>query len=334
MADATAVAERAATRWPGVALALAGSLVGIVVHEFVSVLSALVIAVVLGVLAGNLGLIRPAFRPGLAFAGRQLMRAGVVLVGFRLSVGDLGDLGIVGVLAVIAVVGLTFVGTQWLGRLLGVPPGLSLLAATGFSICGASAIAAAEPLSDADKDEVAYALGLVALCGSLAIVVLPALGGLLDLSPELFGAWAGASVHDVGQVVATASFQGDEALAAAIVVKLTRVALLAPLLAVVAVGARRRASADAAAVRPPLLPTFVVLFLVAVVIRSTGILGDSVLDGLRSLEALLLGAGLMALGCGVDLARLRRLGGRPLMLGLASWVLIAVVSLGAMSLVL
>lgn len=329
-----AVPVRKLTRLaPGVAFALVGAALGMVLHEVLSLLSALVVAVVLGMVAGNTGLVHPRLRPGLAFAGRHLLRAGVVVVGFRLSAGDLGDLGWPGAIAVMVTVGVTFVGMQWLGRRLGVPPGLSLLAATGFSICGASAIAAAEPLSDADQDEVAYALGLVALCGTMAIFVLPPLGSLLDLSPTLFGTWAGAAVHDVGQVVATASLKGDEALAAAVVVKLTRVALLAPLLAVVAIGVRRRAGADPTAARPPLLPLFVLLFLVAVAIRSTGVMGDGLLDRLRTLEALLLGAGLMALGCGVDLRRLRRLGGRPLALGLMSWVLMSAIALGAMALV-
>jgi uncharacterized integral membrane protein (TIGR00698 family) len=318
---------------PGVLFALAGAALGIALHELLAVLSALVVAVVIGMVAGNTGLIVPGMRPGLAFAGRHLLRAGVVVVGFRLSAGDLGDLGWPGAIAVMVTVSVTFFGMQWLGRKLGVPPGLSLLAATGFSICGASAIAAAEPLSDADRDEVAYALGLVALCGTLAIFVLPPLGNLLDLSPILFGKWAGASVHDVGQVVATASLRGDEALAAAVVVKLTRVALLAPLLAVVAVGVRRRAGGDSTVARPPLLPLFIVLFLVAVAVRTTGVLSDGVLDHLRTLEALLLGAGLVALGCGVDLRRLRRLGGRPLVLGMLSWVLMSAVALGTMALV-
>lgn len=327
------VASRVTTLGPGIAFALVGTLLALALHELLSVLSALVVAVVIGMVAGNAGLVRPPMRPGLAFAGRHLLRAGVVAVGFRLSAGDLGDLGWPGAIAVMATVTLTFVGMQWLGRKMGVPRGLALLAATGFSICGASAIAAAEPLADADRDEVAYALGLVALCGTLAIFVLPPLGTLFDLSPTLFGTWAGASVHDVGQVVATASVDGDEALAAAIVVKLTRVVLLAPLLAIMSVAVRRRADRDPSVAHAPVLPLFVLLFLLAVAIRSTGALSADTLEVIRTLEALLLGAGLLSLGCGVDLRRLSRLGGRPLAFGLLSWMVMSAVTLGAMSLV-
>ena len=131
---------------------------------------------------------------------------------------------------------------------------LSLLVATGFSICGVSAIAAANGVIDADEDEVAFSVALVTLCGTLAIVTLPPLHGALGLDDEQFGAWVGASVHDVAQVVATSSTAGSVALATAIVVKLTRVMLLAPLIAGIALRHRQtgtgawRATAARAAV--------------------------------------------------------------------------------------
>ena len=326
----------------GLAIALGGALVGLVVHEHVGTLSAHVVAVVLGVVIGNTALGARAY-PGFRIAGRHLLRFGIVLLGLRISVGDVADLGPALLLMVVAVVVATFLGTRALGRLLGLSPGFSLLVATGWSICGASAIAAAEPLARADEEEVAYAVAMVALCGSLAIVVLPAIGTLLGLPDPVFGAWVGASVHDVGQVVAAASTHGDEALAAAVVVKLTRVAMLAPLLASVAVAARRRpvvtepsegAMQHEPVRRPPLVPWFVVAFLGAVALRSTGVLGDPVLDTARVAETTLVAAGLVGLGGQVVWRRLRRLGGRPLLLGLASWCLVAAVSLAGVSVVM
>ena len=102
-------------------------------------------------------------------------------------------------------VAVTFAGTQLLGRLLAVPPARALLVATGFSICGASAVAAMSEVADADEDDTAVAVALVTLRGSLAIVLLPPLRVPLGLDPVAFGSWVGASVHDVGQTVATAS---------------------------------------------------------------------------------------------------------------------------------
>jgi uncharacterized integral membrane protein (TIGR00698 family) len=238
----------------------------------------------------------------------------------------------------LAVVTATFFGTRWLGRRLGLGHGMSMLVATGCSICGASAIAAAEPFSDAAEEEVAYSVALVTLCGSLAIVVLPPLGRWFGLDSQTFGAWVGASVHDVGQVVAAASTRDTVALSTAVVVKLTRVAMLAPLLAFVAVAARQRAARGEGrapgidAKRPPLLPLFVVLFLAAVALRTVGAVPVGWLDGIKTIETVLLGAGLVGLGSAVDLRRLRVLGGRPLVLGLVSWALVAGVSLLAVQL--
>lgn len=330
MSRARAVVEREA---PGLAVALGISVVGYWVHRSIDVVSPHVISVAIGIVAGTFLSIGPAFRPGLRTAARRVLRAGIVLLGFRLSLAELGDLGAAALVSVVVVVVATFFGTQWLARRLGLRPGLGLLLATGYSICGASAIAAVEPFADASEEEVAYSIALVTLCGTLAIAVLPALGSLFGMTDSAYGAWVGASVHDVGQVVAASSLHGDQSLKVATLVKLTRVALLAPLLAGIAVAARRRGTLDAAgatqARRPPLLPLFIVLFLVAVAVRSTDVLGAGVLADLKTAETLLLGMGLVGLGSNVDLRRLRAVGGRPLVLGLASWFLVAAVSLAA-----
>ncbi len=322
----------------GLVMAFVAACIGILVHELSDAVSPHVIVVVLAAVAANIGIVRPAHRPGLKLAGRRILRIGIVLVGFRLSMSEVLDLGPRALIAVCAVVVITFFGTQYLGRKLGLSRSLSMLIATGYSICGASAIAAAEPFSDATEEEVAYSIALVTLCGSLAILVLPPLGSLMGLSSQIFGSWVGASVHDVGQVVAAASTRDNTALKAAVVVKLTRVALLAPLLTGVAISARRRSARTsvvttvAAARRPPILPLFVVMFLVAVAVRSTGVLSSGSLSGLKQLETLTLGMGLAGLGSAVDIRKLRTLGGRPLVLGLLSWLLVAGASMAAVSL--
>ena len=190
----------------------------------------------------------------------------MVLIGLRVALDDLAAIGLPGLVVVVLAVTVTFFGTQWLGRRIGISPDLSLLIGTGYSICGVSAVAAMNGVIGADEEEAAYAIGLVTLAGSLSIVVLPLLGTVFGMSPTDFGTWVGGAVHDVAQTVATASANGDEALTAAIVVKLTRVALLAPLVVGVAV-ARRSRSPLPNATRPPLVPLFVAGFLLMVVVR-------------------------------------------------------------------
>ncbi|MDP4929710.1 MAG: putative sulfate exporter family transporter, partial [Ilumatobacteraceae bacterium] len=232
---------------------------------------------------------------------------------------------------VVGVVALTFLGTLWLGPRLGVSKSLSLLIATGFSICGASAVAAIEGVVEADEEEVTYAIALVTLCGSLAIVLLPLLRNSLGLSdPQLFGSWVGASVHDVAQVIATSSTGGETAVHAATVVKLSRVVLLAPLVASVSIWARRPSSglvANADKKQVSIVPIFVIGFLVMIALRTTGIIPDSWLAKLKTIEQVCLASALVGLGSDVRITRLIKVGGRPLLLALVSWFGIAVVSL-------
>lgn len=296
-------------------------------------LSKLTTAVVIGALIGNLGLATPSASRGLTFAAKRLLRVGVVLLGLRLSLSDISELGSRGLGVVIFTVTITFFGTQWMGRRLGLSRDLSLLVATGYSICGASAIAAVEGATDAEEEEVAAAIGLVTLFGSLAILALPLLSGPLGLTDEGFGAWAGASVHDVAQVVATASTAGAPVVAIAVVVKLTRVVLLAPIVAGVNIHRRNERTSDDGK-RPPLMPLFVVLFLGAVALRSTDWLSPDLISTAKDLEGWLLTAALVGLGAGVRIDRLRRLGPQPLVLGVIAWMMVAGVSyLGVVTLV-
>lgn len=289
----------------------------------VGALSPLVGAIVLGAFVANTVGVPERCVVGVRIAARSLLRAGIVLLGLRLSLGDLAGLGPGGLVVVGAVVTTTFLGTCWMARRMGVGGDLGLLVATGYSICGASAIAAVDGVVGADEEEVAYAVSLVTLCGTLSIAVLPLVASLIGLEGAAFGTWVGGAVHDVGQVVATASHGGDEALAAATVVKLTRVVLLAPLVALVAVRQRRRTGPVAGERRPAVVPLFVVGFLVAILVRSSGVLSADALDAAATGEKLLLTGALAALGMGVDVSALRRLGGRPLALGMVAWVLVA-----------
>jgi uncharacterized integral membrane protein (TIGR00698 family) len=309
---------------PGLALAGLGVAVSLGAHRAIPDLPPLVFCVALGVALANVARVPAAAGPGLALAAGPVLKLGVVLLGLDLVFPDILALGIRALAIVAAVVAITFGGTRWAGRRLGISDNLSLLVATGFSICGVSAIAAANGVIDADEDEVAFSVALVTLCGTLAIVTLPPLRGILGLDDEQFGAWVGASVHDVAQVVATSSTAGSVALATAIVVKLTRVMLLAPLIAGIALRHRRVGASPGT--RPPLVPPFIVAFVAMVVVASIGVIPDRAIARIDDLRTVLLGMALFALGTRVNVGRLRQIGARPLALGLASWLLIAVIA--------
>ncbi|MFD3563976.1 YeiH family protein [Streptomyces sp. NPDC058686] len=328
---------------PGLALAVVGLGLAEALHALLPAVPMLTAAVVLGVMAAHLPGVHPFVRgrgrAGLTTAGKRLMRAGIVLLGLKLSIGDVLGLGWATVTMVLGVVLATFFGTWWLGRKLGLPGDQPLLVATGYSICGASAISAVSCALGKDEDDeqlaadVATSVALVTLCGTLAIAVLPLLHHPLGLDDIQFGRWVGAGVHDVGQVVATAQTAGPSALGEAVMVKLIRVAMLAPLVAGVAVAYRRRRTHDAAGGpqvagtrRPAVVPLFVIAFLAMTALRSTGLLPTGVLDAADTAQQLLLAMALFGLGSAVHLPSLARSGVRTALLGLASWVVVASVS--------
>ncbi|MGC0327345.1 putative integral membrane protein (TIGR00698 family) [Streptomyces sp. SAI-170] len=333
---------------PGLLLAACALTVALAVHRLLPAVPLLTAAVVLGVLAAHLprlrSVVRGAARPGLSYAGRRLMRAGIVLLGLQLGLGDVAGIGWATVVMTLAVVMATLAGTWWLARRLGLPGDQPLLIAAGYAICGASAIGAVGEARGSDERDAATSVALVTLCGTLAIAVLPLLQGPLGLGDVVFGRWVGASVHDVGQVVATAQTAGDAALGEAVLVKLMRVAMLAPLVAAVALSARRRSRAvsgpaaesgpaEPGRKRAPLVPLFIVGFLAAVTVRSTGLLPAPVLDAAHTGQELLLATALFGLGSAVDLPSLTRTGARTALLGLTAWLVVAGVSYAGVLLV-
>lgn len=319
--------SRTASLAPGLAVVAVGVAVAYGLHELVPAVSALMIALVLGALVTNVGLGRPEFAAGFRFAMKKLLRLGIVLLGLQLAAPQVLALGAPVLLVVLATVAVTFAATNWFGRRMGLSRERSLLIATGFSICGASAVAAMDGVTDSDEEDVMTAIALVTIFGTVAIVALPLLQAPLSLDDDVFGMWAGASVHEVAQVVATASAVGSAALAPAVIVKLTRVVLLAPLVAGVSLWMRRSAPEAEAGTRPPLMPLFVIGFLAAMALRSVGVVPEPVLDVAATAQTLVLTAAMFAMGASVRLRSFLRAGGPGLLVGLASTVAIAVVAL-------
>ncbi|CAD6002688.1 YeiH family protein [Agreia sp. COWG] len=321
------------------AVAAAAAFVAFLLHLAVPGIPLLTAAVALGMIVAQIPALRPLLdgplKPGLAVSSRRLLRIGIVLLGLKLSLVDIAGLGLVTIVAIVFVVILTFGVTLLLGRMLGLPGYQPLLIAAGFSICGASAVGAMSAVTRAKDAESATPIALVTLCGTLAIVLLPLARIPLGFDPTEFGTWVGLSVHDVGQVVATAQIVGPVALASAVVVKLTRVLTLAPMVAIVGAVERRRPRAEgsaadsAAGKRPPIVPLFVVGFVAAVLVRTLLPLPDVALQVADILQTALLATALFALGTGIRFAELARTGWKALVVGLGSWVFIAVLSIVA-----
>ena len=189
---------------PGLVAAAVGTAIAFGVNTFLPAVSALTVAVVLGVLVGPF--LPAATHGGLGWATKKFLRLGVVLLGLQLGLGQVFGLGIGHRARGRRQPCSSRSSARWRsGRVLGVSRGLSLMVATGFSICGASAIAAMDSVTDTDKEDVATGVTLVTLYGSAAIALVPLIGPLPRPSDVRLGAWAGLSVHEVAQVVAAAA---------------------------------------------------------------------------------------------------------------------------------
>ena len=328
----TAVDVFAAPRWrlprtlPGLAVSAGLAAFGLVLWQASGrpgMLSPMVAAMLAGALIGNLGLARPALGPGIALALRPVLRAGIVLLGFRLTLGDLGAIGFGGLAAIVALVVSTFLVTRRLGNLLGVPPQLSELIAAGTSICGASAVLGMNTVTRARDEDVAYAIACVTIFGSLAMLGLPLAGAALGLGDPAYGLWAGGTAHEVAQAVAAGFARGEVAGETATVAKLCRVLMLAPM--ILGVGLMRSRQAGAAGRLP--VPWFVGGFLAAMLANTAIDLPEGLLTVLQLGSTFLLAMALGAMGLETRVARLRHAGLRPLLLGCLGWGFIAAAGL-------
>ncbi|MGA9714682.1 MAG: putative sulfate exporter family transporter [Aeromicrobium sp.] len=290
----------------------------------------LLIALVLGAVAANTAIGRLDALTDQASTTKLLLRLGVVMLGLQLPIGDIAGIGISGIVIVLTTVLVTYAATVAAGDRLGLDRSFVTLLAAGFCICGAAAIVAVQDAVRAKEKFVALAVGMVTLFGSLMIVLVPWLSDLIGLREEQAAVWAGASIHEVAQVVAAAAIVGPGALAIATTVKLGRVALLAPMYAVVQRRAARIApppDGRATEVRVPLVPWFVMGFAVAVAIRSAGVLPLSVLDVTGAATTFLLAAGMFGLGLAIRLADMWPVPARAVALSVISTAVAAGTSL-------
>lgn len=314
-------------------------------------ISAISMAVLVGVLLSNtVGL--PAFlQPGLDLARRVVLRLGIVLVGLKLSVVDVLRVGAVGIPAVLVLVAFAFAASLWLGRRLGVSRELGSLAAASTAICGITATLAVAPVVKADEREVAYTVANVTLFGLIGMLVYPYVAHAFFADSSLgAGLFLGTSIHDTSQVMGAAltyaGVYGDEqALQIATVAKLTRNSLLVavvPTLAFLHARAGGTSAGERRSIRS-YFPGFVLAFVVLSLVRTVGDLGleqQGRAFGLLSepafrelvhlladrISPLALGTALAAVGAGTRLSILRGLGIRPLAVGFGAALAVGVAS--------
>ena len=294
-------------------------------------LSGLSLAIVLGMLVGNLGYARIAAQagPGVVFSKQNLLRLGIVLYGLRLTVQDVAQVGVAGVLIDAVVVCGTFTLAVWLGtRWLGLERSTAMLIGAGSSICGAAAVLAAEPVVKGRAEQVTVAVATVVVFGTLATFLYPALyalnqhAGWLAGGEHAFGIYIGSTVHEVAQVVAAGNAIGAQAADTAVIAKMVRVMMLAPFLLMLSAwllrhpDAAQRASGAMQGAPRVTVPWFAVGFVAVVAFNSLQWLPQPVTAAATALDNHLLAMAMAALGLTTHVSAIRKAGLRPLLLAL------------------
>ncbi len=277
-------------------------------------LSPLTLAILIGMLLGNAIPTRflDELHPGLRFAQQKILRFGIILYGLRLTLSDVFRLGPGAVALDVTIIGCVVLAGYWLGtRVFNLDPDTALLISAGSGICGAAAVLATDRVIDSESHKASIAVATVVVFGTIAMFVYPLLYPLTGFTERRFGIYTGATVHEVAQVVAAGRAVGQVAGDTAVVTKMLRVLLLAPVLLLVGRVRRTRA---AGATKSISFPWFVLWFGVVIATQSLFTLPSGVRSGLIELDTVLLSSAMFALGVGTRWSQLSRAGTRPLLL--------------------
>ena len=290
---------------------------------------------VTGIIAGMLiaAMKRPtSFEAGIQFSGKKVLQYAIILLGFEMNLFQIVAVGGSSLTIIAATLIAAFL-TAWLvGRILSLRGNTSILIGVGTAICGGSAIAATAPIIGATDKEVAYSISTIFLFNIAAVFIFPFAGHILGMSDAGFGIWAGTAINDTSSVVAAGYSYSSQAGDFATIVKLTRTLTIVPF--TLGLGyyiSRKRRSHGQIRLRS-VLPWFIGGFLAASLISTVGIVTEPVAEKLGQAGKFAIVMAMTAIGLNTRPAQLVRHGINPVILGLACWVSVALVSLAVQAL--
>ena len=277
-------------------------------------------------------------QPGIGFTSKKVLQYAVILLGFGLNLSEIAKVGAQSLPIIVSTISTSLIVSFVLCKAMKVPSNISTLVGVGSSICGGSAIAATAPVIGADDEEIAQAISVIFLFNVIAALTFPTLGGMLGLTNEGFGLFAGTAINDTSSVTAAASawdsmHPGANVLESATVVKLTRTLAIIPITLVLAcwqMHLARKAGGDAKSTfsLKRAFPMFVLFFVLASVITTVLQLPASFTASIKELSKFFIVMAMAAIGFNTDIVELVKKGGKPIALGFCCWIGIACMSLG------
>lgn len=256
---------------------------------------------------------------------KYLLQIAVVGLGFGINLHESLKAGKDGILfTIVSVIGVILIG-WFLGRQLKVSKKLSYLLSSGTAICGGSAIAAIAPVIDADENETSVSLAVIFLLNSIALFIFPPIGEFLSLTQQQFGLWAAIAIHDTSSVVGAGAVYGPQALVVATTVKLTRALWIIPLSLVSVFLFKKKGS------KKINIPWFIFLFFAAMVISTYFPIPQEILKGISVISHKLLSVTLFLIGSTLSINAIKKIGYRPIFLGVILWIVISISTLVVVS---
>jgi uncharacterized integral membrane protein (TIGR00698 family) len=317
----------------GLVLATGIGALALVLGKAAPLIGGPVIGIVLGIVVRNTLALPARCAPGIAFAGKKVLQWSIIALGFGLSLDQVAKTGFQSLAVTLVTMSVAFLAAWLLGRWLHVHGKLAILIGVGTAICGGSAIAATTPIIRADDHDTAFAISTIFLFNVIAVLLFPLLGHLMQMSDLGFGLWAGTAINDTSSVVAAGYSYSKAAGDFATIVKLTRATLIIPVCLVLAmvVAAHEKRAAQASGggnfSLGRIFPWFILWFSVASAIRTAGLIPAAVQPMLHAGAEFLIIVALTAVGLSADIRRMVSSGMRPILLGLGTWIAVALSSL-------
>lgn len=327
--------ERRASKLHGILLITLFSFAAFYIADFEFVkrlsLSPLIVGIVLGILYANSlrNHLPQTWVPGITFCTKFVLRAGIILYGFRLTYQQVMQIGLPAIVIDTIIVLFTIIIGVIVGRMLKMDRDISLLTSTGSAICGAAAVLGAEPIVRSEPHKTAVAVSTVVIFGTLSMFLYPVLyrSGVFDLTPEQMGLYTGATLHEVAHVAGAGNAMGEAISDPAVIVKMIRVLLLAPALLVMSIVLARIPAKSAGTTecrRRVTIPWFAVGFVVVIAFNSLNLLPREAVDAINTFDTFLLTMAMTALGAETSIDKFKKAGSRPFVLALIlyAWLVI------------
>lgn len=313
--------------WKGIILSLAIAGTGYGLGRLVPVVGGAVFSIFLGIVIASIWKRPSDFNPGIRFSSKTLLQVAVILLGFEMNVSSVVAVGKQSLWVILVTLTVAFGTILLWGNWLKVRRKLSLLIGVGTAICGGSAIAAASLAIQAKDEDISYSISTIFLFNVLAVFLFPPLGHLLGLSDTGFGMWAGTAINDTSSVVAASYSFSNAAGNFATIVKLTRSLMILPVTLVLAFVYARLNKSDTSFSFAKAFPWFVLGFLAAAVLSSSGWIPAQIAHDLVWAGKFLIMAAMAAIGLSTNLQNFITAGPRALALGGITWLFVMLSSL-------